>query len=227
MSLESVPLVSSCVVWNSLVEVMPAKKGKHTTASSITTSKPDSFVLLRDEKNSRHVVFPRDQLVCAKKDSLKVGTYATFEGNGDRKSKCRGIVVLGGKLPVKRQEKTSWLFLSLGTKEQCDTSLSVIERINTNFTRDSEDESDASPSLLIGRNDDAEVDNLIGDQEGSDGQTSPQSPRNRLKSQESSTVGKKNSSPTILSKTPVCGTAAPSRNVNSSIGEWISFFSRV
>jgi hypothetical protein len=79
---------------------MPAKKAKQTTTNETTTSKAESFVLLRDEKDSRHAVFERDQLVFAKKDNLKVGTYGTFNGNGTRSSKCRGIVVLRGKPSV-------------------------------------------------------------------------------------------------------------------------------
>ena len=88
-----------------ILRVMPAKKSKQIminestisrTTTESTTSKSDVFVLLRDERNSRHVIFPRDKLIFAKKDNLKIGTYACFKGNGDRSSRCRGIVVLTG-----------------------------------------------------------------------------------------------------------------------------------
>ena len=75
----------------------PGKKTKQAATNEITTNKTESFVLLYDEKNSRHAIFAHDQLVFAKKDNLKVDTYATFSGNGDRSSKCRGIVVSAGK----------------------------------------------------------------------------------------------------------------------------------
>jgi hypothetical protein len=84
---------------------MPGKRAKLTTTTETTTSKVESFVLLRNEKDSGHAVFERDQLVFSKKDNLKVGTYATFNGNGSRSSKCRGIVVLAGKRSVKNQKK--------------------------------------------------------------------------------------------------------------------------
>lgn len=83
---------------------MPPRKTKYSRENQATTSKVKSFVVLCDERNSRHAVYAHDQLLFAKKDNLNKGTYATFNGGGNRASKYRGIVVLAGnsfdKIPV-------------------------------------------------------------------------------------------------------------------------------
>ena len=81
----------------SSVENMPAKRTRQQTTKGATVSKVESFVVLRDEKSSRHAVFARERLVFAKKDNLKIGTFASFNGDVSLVSKCRGIVVLAGK----------------------------------------------------------------------------------------------------------------------------------
>lgn len=68
-----------------------------TTTNETFSNNEDRFVLLRDEQTSRHVMFRRDQLSCSKKDDFKTGSYATFHGDGDLSTRCRGIIVLAGK----------------------------------------------------------------------------------------------------------------------------------
>lgn len=68
-----------------------------TTTNETFSDKDHRFVLLRDEQTSRHFLFRRDQLSCSKKNDFKIGTYATFHGDGDQSARCRGVIVLSGK----------------------------------------------------------------------------------------------------------------------------------
>ena len=67
------------------------------TTNEMLNSTTDRFVLLRDERTSRHFMFHRDQLSSSKKDDFKVGTYATCQDNGDESTPCRGVIVLAGE----------------------------------------------------------------------------------------------------------------------------------
>jgi hypothetical protein len=57
-----------------------------------------SFVVLHDEKNSRHIVVPYRTLVNCKTNQLKLASSASFNGNGDRSARCKGVIVCIGKL---------------------------------------------------------------------------------------------------------------------------------
>jgi hypothetical protein len=56
------------------------------------------YVVLRSNKTSQYHVVPGDQLSYAKKDGLKIGTFATFHGGDDPLNRCRGPIVMSGKL---------------------------------------------------------------------------------------------------------------------------------
>jgi hypothetical protein len=90
---------------------MPGKKAK-----GASSGEGQLFVILHDEKNSRHFLSSRDQLMFSKKDNLKVGTFATFSGNGDRSSRCRCLVVISGKLFNQLDQNYHCLFLSQARK---------------------------------------------------------------------------------------------------------------
>ena len=68
-----------------------------TTTNDTFSNKDERFVLLRDEKTSRHFMFRRDQLSSSKKDNFKIGTHAIFHGDADQSTRCRGVIVLSGK----------------------------------------------------------------------------------------------------------------------------------
>ena len=70
---------------------MPVKKIK-----PVSNGHSQLFVVLHDEKTSRHFMAEWDGLVFSKRDNLKPGTYATFTGNGERSSRFKGVVVLSG-----------------------------------------------------------------------------------------------------------------------------------
>jgi len=72
---------------------MPPKKTKQQVVNQ-----ENIYVLMRSNKTSKHHIIPRDQLSCAKKDGLKIGTLATFDGGDDPSKRCRGTVVMLGKL---------------------------------------------------------------------------------------------------------------------------------
>lgn len=55
------------------------------------------YVALRDDKTSRYHVVPRDHLSFSKKDNLKVGSSATFNGGDDRSRRFHGTVMISGK----------------------------------------------------------------------------------------------------------------------------------
>ena len=54
------------------------------------------YVALRDDKTSRYHVVPRDHLSFSKKDNLKVGSSAIFNGD-DRSNRFRGTVMISGE----------------------------------------------------------------------------------------------------------------------------------
>lgn len=88
---------------------MPVVKKKQTVAAVQPHSQ--LFVILHDESKSRHFIAERSELVFAKKDNLKTGTYATFTRNGDRSSRCRGLVVLSGNASNNIYQNSSFDFL--------------------------------------------------------------------------------------------------------------------
>ena len=71
---------------------MPPKKVNHES-----NNRSDSHVVLYDKAKSEHLVPARSILMYAKKDNLRVGTYATFQGEGDRSFRFRGQVIMEGK----------------------------------------------------------------------------------------------------------------------------------
>ena len=98
------------------MEDIPPKKTEYLTQNQATTSEVKSFVRLRDERNSRHVVYSRDQLLFARKDNLNRGIYVTFNGRGNRSSKRRGVIVLADKPAHRIPVNTIIVFLERGER---------------------------------------------------------------------------------------------------------------
>lgn len=79
---------------------MPPKKAKQQLVN-----KENIYVVLRNNKTCEHHILPRDHLLCAKKDGLKVGTFATFDGGDDPAKRCRGTIIMSGKLYEQNNSK--------------------------------------------------------------------------------------------------------------------------
>ena len=73
---------------------MAPKKSEKQEQCSASGS---SFVILHDEKKSHHTVVPYGTLVNCKTNHLKVGSTASFNGNGNRSARCRGVIIFIGK----------------------------------------------------------------------------------------------------------------------------------
>ena len=109
------------------------------------------------------------------------------------------------------------MLLLIGTKEHCFSSLDLIEKINSNFTQESEDESNPSPNLLVIENED-DVNGSDSDQGGLESESLPPSPVNPPKFQQKSTVVSKKASSSNLSgvkHTPARVASMSSVNINS------------
>ena len=112
------------------------------------------FVLLHEQKKSRHFIAKREDLVFSEKDNLKSGAHAIFNGTGERSSRCNCLVDLSGKT-VNLNFRTQCTSI-LGTKEHCETSLSLINKIRI-FAGESDSESDGSVDPELNNFDDNEL----------------------------------------------------------------------
>jgi hypothetical protein len=121
---------------------MPPKKTKQQPLNQV-----NMFVVLCNNKTSHPHVLPRDKLSYAKKDDLKVGTFATFNGAGDRSSRCQGIIIMTGRSCEFNSPK--FVFGFIGTKQQCENSAMLIEKTNNASKGQEGSESDSSNHLII------------------------------------------------------------------------------
>jgi hypothetical protein len=81
-----------CIYRSFSLKKMPPKKKLQQPVSQLVL-----YAVLYDNKSSRHLIVPRDKLLYKKKDNLKVGTSATYNGDGDRSSRVCGDIVMLGK----------------------------------------------------------------------------------------------------------------------------------
>ncbi|CAF2953815.1 unnamed protein product [Rotaria sp. Silwood2] len=99
------------------------------------------YVVLRD-KSSRHYVIARHELNYNKKDNLTIGTYATFALPDDPSRRCQGTIIVSG------------------SKEQCENSMSLIEKTinnsnnnsNTNKINDNDDNNNNNINHISNKN---------------------------------------------------------------------------
>ncbi|CAF1241573.1 unnamed protein product [Adineta steineri] len=123
---------------------MPQKKTKKIVDESM-------WVVLYDEKNSSHHIVARDKLTFAKKDNLRIGTPASYNGDGDRANRVRGKVIV------------------VATKELCENSIKMIEETNNNNDdnneQDESDESDESDQFHIDEKDENDIDERLLEEE--------------------------------------------------------------
>ncbi|CAF1316274.1 unnamed protein product [Adineta ricciae] len=106
---------------------MAPKKRKQASSNQ-----GDTFVVLRDSKTSTLHLIPTNQLSYSKRENLKISTAATFNGAGDVSRGFKGII------------------LAKGTRDQCQQSLSIIEKTNSKDGQISNEvKSDSSHTLHI------------------------------------------------------------------------------
>lgn len=82
-------------MWQSIYRLriehrMAPQKQKQQPMKQIQT-----YVVLRDNKTSRYYVVPRDHLSFSKKNNLKIGSSATFNGD-DQTHRFQGTVMISG-----------------------------------------------------------------------------------------------------------------------------------
>ncbi|CAF1366137.1 unnamed protein product [Adineta ricciae] len=157
---------------------MAPKRRKQTSSSDEKV-----FAVIRDRKTSKSQVIPVDRLSYSKKDNLKIGTSVAFKGTDGASRRCQGIVV------------------AKGTKQQCDQSLSIIEKSNSVDTKDSSD----SDNLQIDER------AVVSDSDGENVDHSDDDNETAMPlsiSKESSSVISKDKNPTISSATSTSNSAS-------------------
>lgn len=130
---------------------MPTKKTRQQNTQAATV-----HFVLRDNGTNRHRVVERKEISVSKKEGLKAGAAAKYNGSGNPAQSFDGTIIMSGK-HYRKISRHMIVLLSLGSKDQCENSLLLIEKSQNknknNRNTPDEVESDASNQLVIDEDD--------------------------------------------------------------------------
>lgn len=130
---------------------MPTKRNRQQHIQGAT-----SHIVLRENGTNRHRVVKRKEIILSKKEGLKAGAVAKYNGSDNSAQSFDGTIIMSGK-HCRKISRQMIILLSLGSREQCENSLLLIEKsqnqINKNRNTPDKTESDASNHLVIDEDD--------------------------------------------------------------------------
>jgi hypothetical protein len=90
---------------------MAPKKAKQPVVKPLNV-----FFVLHYSESSRRLVASRENLVIGKKESLKIEISATFREQGNRSSRCWGLIIMSDKTSALWSSRSMNSFFNMDTR---------------------------------------------------------------------------------------------------------------